>query len=318
MISFKNYSILFISFINKNFSVISFTSILFVGVFYFVNLLFENQKKSAVLLANSTKMLTILLEKQNILILKQQDQINNLQKVILDEFSTSVLNNLLYCSFGIAFTLVLGAVFLHYSNKNTSNSDNTPPSGSSHSNNMDPDIEEKLNLIIKSAKKEFGHISHHIKTNFNAFADESAKNYIDSHKLIDSMTKGDKIERAISKIKISTDSNKISKSISEDVMTKLNYETGKFLTDFEGKLMWKLTHFFDLLENRNRNLLAANNKQIEDFVNSKMKELKSSFTVINTSNLKDPSMNSLEIVENLDRTSKSGGPFDLFVDSFLF
>jgi hypothetical protein len=80
----KNYYIFFVDFFKKNLNIISFGSIFFAGVFCYVNILFENQSKNNALLQTSIDALNILVDKQAVLLLEQQNQINSLKLLNLE------------------------------------------------------------------------------------------------------------------------------------------------------------------------------------------------------------------------------------------
>ena len=120
----RTYYRLFTNFMSMNFNLIAFIFTIFGSVFYYVVLLLDNKHKKFLELQKSIQILEDFNEKQNILLLKQQESINSLQELLSQKLPVAYdLNNMKYYVLGVFCFSVLG--FIAYSYLNGGHGDNS-------------------------------------------------------------------------------------------------------------------------------------------------------------------------------------------------
>jgi hypothetical protein len=316
MSNLKNYYIFFVDFFKKNLNIISFGSIFFAGVFFYVNILFENQSKNNALLQKSINALNVLVDKQVVLLLEQQNQINSLKLLNLEDSSVQNGLNIWLCvAGGVSFFLVVGAVIVFYSTPNKPESG--PSSNPDSSDQITLCIQKNLKPLIRFVREETSNTLCAVEGSVREIESISNKNFTDLNKVFEVMIDGisAKMNQYISNITVNVDTL----GVSNEIIKKLNVNNKAFLTNIKLEIKRDYADFLNNFQIKNDAILAHNNELVNTLItqcnksNSKLEE--SVFE--NSSNIKDSSLDLAVIGDNSDFTAKVSGLCDLIADSVI-
>ena len=160
---FEKYYSLMKDFLIKHLSLISFMSILFGGIFYYIARILEVQNNYIIQLENSNKIYNDLFQNQGVVLQKQQQIIINLETVISEKLSSiNDPNALKWYAFGVACTLLVGVAAYYYFKSNNSDS-SSPSQPDSQSNSTNAEFQSQMEKLTKdvvdAAKGEFANMS---------------------------------------------------------------------------------------------------------------------------------------------------------------
>jgi len=280
-------------FVSRHFSLLSFISILLGGIFYYAASVLESQNKYVLQLEKSIKVYVDLLDNQGVILQKQQQVINDLQRAVSASIDPYTFK---WYALGGSFIFLVGVGIYIYSNSNNSNL------GPSSTPDSEITFRNSLQSVIDAAREEFSTISDVTKRHIQELSDVSQNLTFEA--VAESKNSG-----YINNI-VNIDDVKIANIASEKITASLVPEIDKILVSYQECTMAALGEFAKGLTERTAETILQTDGNIKrvlskcDGTNLQMRELSNSFKSVDF-NLKNSERINDEAVANI-MTIRSG------------